>query len=87
MVTADRAIGDEWLITAGLAAGDRVIVDGLQKARPGSPVKPCRRPKRWRAIAGAAGAPKRAAGASRSANDGRLRCSRDSSSTARSSRG
>jgi len=39
VVTADRAIGDEWLITAGLAAGDRVIVDGLQKAKPGSPVK------------------------------------------------
>jgi membrane fusion protein (multidrug efflux system) len=39
VVTADRAIDDEWLITAGLAAGDRVIVDGLQKARPGSPVK------------------------------------------------
>ena len=39
VVTADRAIGGEWLITAGLAPGDRVIVDGLQKARPGSPVK------------------------------------------------
>jgi len=25
-------------ITSGLAAGERVIVDGLQKARPGSPV-------------------------------------------------
>src|SRR4029079_13258146 len=31
VVTADRAINGEWLITAGLAAGDRVIVDGLQK--------------------------------------------------------
>ena len=40
VVTADRAINGEWLITAGLAAGDRVIVDGLQKAKPGSPVKP-----------------------------------------------
>jgi RND family efflux transporter MFP subunit len=39
-VTADRAINGEWLITAGLIAGDRVIVDGLQKAKPGSPVKP-----------------------------------------------
>lgn len=38
-VTADRAIDGEWLITDGLSAGDRVIVDGLQKARPGSPVK------------------------------------------------
>ena len=40
VVTADRTINGEWLITAGLAAGDRVIVDGLQKAKPGSPVKP-----------------------------------------------
>jgi membrane fusion protein, multidrug efflux system len=39
VVTADRSIDGEWLITAGLNAGDRVIVDGLQKARPGSPVK------------------------------------------------
>ena len=40
VVTADRSIGGEWLITDGLNAGDRVIVDGLQKAKPGSPVKP-----------------------------------------------
>jgi membrane fusion protein (multidrug efflux system) len=40
VVTADRSINGEWLITAGLNAGDRVIVDGLQKAKPGSPVKP-----------------------------------------------
>jgi len=39
IVTADRAIEGEWLITAGLSPGDRVIVDGLQKAKPGSPVK------------------------------------------------
>ena len=40
VVTADRSINGEWLITAGLSAGDRVIVDGLQKAKLGSPVKP-----------------------------------------------
>jgi len=39
VVTADRSIQGEWLITAGLAAGDRVIVDGLQKAKPGAAVK------------------------------------------------
>jgi membrane fusion protein (multidrug efflux system) len=38
-VTADRAIGDDWLVTAGLAAGDRVIVDGLQRVKPGATVK------------------------------------------------
>jgi len=35
----DRALGDQWLVTAGLAAGDRVILEGLQRARPGAPVK------------------------------------------------
>jgi membrane fusion protein (multidrug efflux system) len=39
-LATDRAIGDAWLVTAGLAAGDRVIVDGIQKARPGAAVKP-----------------------------------------------
>jgi membrane fusion protein (multidrug efflux system) len=35
----DRAIGDQWLVTAGLVPGDRVIVEGMQKVRPGVPVK------------------------------------------------
>ncbi|MEJ2158090.1 MAG: efflux RND transporter periplasmic adaptor subunit [Desulfobacteraceae bacterium] len=35
----DRAIGDQWLVNAGLDPGDRLIVEGLQKARPGKPVK------------------------------------------------
>ena len=36
----DRAVGDQWLVTSGLKAGDRVIVEGLQLARPGSTVMP-----------------------------------------------
>ena len=32
---AQRALGDRWLVTEGLAAGERVVVDGLQKVRPG----------------------------------------------------
>lgn len=39
VVTGDR-IGDQWLIRDGLKPGDTVIVEGLQKARPGSIVKP-----------------------------------------------
>jgi membrane fusion protein (multidrug efflux system) len=31
--------GEDWIITGGLNPGDRVIVDGVVKARPGSPVK------------------------------------------------
>ncbi|MEQ8232092.1 MAG: efflux RND transporter periplasmic adaptor subunit [Gammaproteobacteria bacterium] len=35
-----RAVGSFWLVEAGLEAGDRLIVTGLQKARPGARVKP-----------------------------------------------
>ncbi|WP_058911581.1 multidrug efflux RND transporter periplasmic adaptor subunit AcrA [Entomohabitans teleogrylli] len=38
-ISADKAIGDKWLVTDGLKAGDRVIVTGLQKVRPGVQVK------------------------------------------------
>jgi membrane fusion protein (multidrug efflux system) len=40
VVTTDRAIGDQWLVSAGVAPGDKVIVIGLQAARPGSAVHP-----------------------------------------------
>ena len=35
----DRALGDKWLVTKGLDDGDRVIVEGLQKVRPGDRVR------------------------------------------------
>lgn len=38
-LVAERSVGDKWLVTEGLAAGDRVIVEGLQKVRPGSEVR------------------------------------------------
>ncbi|HOU78843.1 MAG TPA: efflux RND transporter periplasmic adaptor subunit, partial [Syntrophales bacterium] len=38
-IVAERAIGDQWLVTSGLSPGDRVIVEGLQKVRPGATVK------------------------------------------------
>ena len=37
-IHTDRAIGDKWLVTDGVSAGDRVIVTGLQKVMPGAPV-------------------------------------------------
>jgi len=37
-VVASRTVGDRWLIDSGLKAGDRLIVEGLQKIRPGAPV-------------------------------------------------
>jgi membrane fusion protein (multidrug efflux system) len=39
MLTLDRAIGAKWLVSSGLNSGDRVIVEGIQKVRPGVPVK------------------------------------------------
>lgn len=39
MITLDRAIDDKWLVTSCLAVGDRIIVEGTQRVRPGSPVK------------------------------------------------
>ncbi|OHB55876.1 MAG: efflux transporter periplasmic adaptor subunit [Planctomycetes bacterium GWF2_42_9] len=39
MLTLDRAIGDKWLVSSGLKPGDRMIVEGIQKVRPGSSVK------------------------------------------------
>ncbi|HET8731448.1 MAG TPA: efflux RND transporter periplasmic adaptor subunit [Moraxellaceae bacterium] len=38
-VQTGEAQGDQWIIESGLQAGDQVIVEGLQKAPPGTPVK------------------------------------------------
>jgi hypothetical protein len=36
---APQAIGDRWVVTEGLKGGEKVIVEGLQKVRPGAPAK------------------------------------------------
>lgn len=38
-LTLERAINDKWLVSAGLSPGDRVIVEGSQKVKPGAPAK------------------------------------------------
>ena len=38
-LVTDRAIGDQWLVRSGLQAGDRLVVDGQQRAAPGVTVK------------------------------------------------
>jgi membrane fusion protein (multidrug efflux system) len=45
-IQAPRTQGADWVVTGGLSAGERVIVSGVQKAKPGAPVR----------IAGEAGA-------------------------------
>ena len=39
IIEVARTVGDNWLVRAGLSAGDRVILEGIQRARPGTPVK------------------------------------------------
>lgn len=40
LLNAERTIGDAWLVRDGVQPGDRVIVEGLQRIRPGATVKP-----------------------------------------------
>jgi len=37
-VKVSSAMGDRWLVEEGLAAGERVVTEGLQKIRPGATV-------------------------------------------------
>jgi len=39
MITVDRTVGDKWLVSSGISPGDRLIVEGSQKVRPGVSVK------------------------------------------------
>jgi membrane fusion protein (multidrug efflux system) len=39
-LVVERAVGNQWLVTQGLKVGDKLIVEGLQRARPGQPVTP-----------------------------------------------
>ena len=40
VVTTAEAIDHQWLITSGLKEGDKIVVEGLQKIRPGAAVAP-----------------------------------------------
>lgn len=53
-VHVSRAIGDQWLVDDGLAAGDRLIVEGMQKVEPGMAVDANERPATAPATAAAA---------------------------------
>jgi membrane fusion protein (multidrug efflux system) len=39
MLSLDRAVGSQWLVSSGLVPGDRVIAEGMQKVQPGAVVK------------------------------------------------
>jgi membrane fusion protein (multidrug efflux system) len=38
-IKTGRSVGDQWLVLEGLVVGDQVIVEGLQKVKPGAPAK------------------------------------------------
>ncbi len=40
VVTTQRSIGDQWLVSDGLSAGDRLVVEGSSKVKAGDTVKP-----------------------------------------------
>lgn len=39
-IVATQTVGPNWLVTAGLKPGDKVIVEGLGKVKPGKPIRP-----------------------------------------------
>lgn len=70
-IKTDRAIGDKWLVTDGLKSGDKVIVIGLQSAKPGAAVAGKETtPEKAAAEASAASAAGGASGAAGAASSG-----------------
>lgn len=39
LLTLNRAIGDQWLVSSGLKPGEKLIVEGMMKVKPGAAVK------------------------------------------------
>ena len=57
-IAVETAVGNRWLVGSGLAAGDRVVVEGFQHIKPGDTVKPTEvAPKPMAAPASAAATP------------------------------
>jgi len=52
-VTANANDGNNWIVSAGLKGGERIVVEGFQKAKPGAVVNP----QPWKGPAGAAPSP------------------------------
>jgi membrane fusion protein (multidrug efflux system) len=39
-VVAERTVGDQWLVSDGLQSGDRLVIEGLGRIKPGDKVRP-----------------------------------------------
>ena len=59
-VKVSRTVGDQWLVDGGLVAGDRVIVEGLQKIQPGALVQATEKPATGKLATGKRATEKRA---------------------------
>jgi membrane fusion protein (multidrug efflux system) len=46
-------LGNKWLVKSGLNDGDLLIVEGVQKVKPGAPANRCQARRRWRRRRGA----------------------------------
>ncbi|RYD49155.1 MAG: efflux RND transporter periplasmic adaptor subunit [Verrucomicrobiaceae bacterium] len=62
-VSTGDMTGNKWIVTEGLKSGERVIIEGLQKAKPGAPVNPA--PFEEEPATAAAPAPEKAAAPSK----------------------
>lgn len=40
IIQVERPVGDKWHVLSGLNPGDRIVIEGIQRIRPGMPVKP-----------------------------------------------
>ena len=67
-VAVSQTIGNQWLVESGLAAGDRVVIEGLQKIAPGVEVEVTAEADTPRPPAGAAAADGSGAGAPNAAD-------------------
>jgi membrane fusion protein (multidrug efflux system) len=56
-LTVERAVGNQWLVSSGLKAGDRLIVEGLQRVRPDQAVTPVAAGMKAAPVPGQASAP------------------------------
>jgi membrane fusion protein (multidrug efflux system) len=63
-VQAGRTVGDKWLVTSGLDAGDRLIVEGLGRIKPGQAIRPVPAGSKPQPPQGGAGAQRGSGGAS-----------------------
>ena len=43
-ITTGKTLGDQWQVLSGLSAGERVVVSGVQKIKPGEAVEPHEQP-------------------------------------------